>query len=82
MKKQKMKLNLKRFKVSNLQGVNAVKGGDASQLSANKPCVDMCMHSDIEEQCAETANCGTGGYICGGSARLNCQIPSNPGSPC
>ncbi|MBC8757565.1 hypothetical protein H2O64_23055 [Kordia sp. YSTF-M3] len=83
MKKQKLKLGLQKSRISNLQTLNTVKGGNGSDLSACIKCVDTSVHTENEDECNESANCpGSGGYLCGGSARLNCSIPTNPETPC
>lgn len=74
-----MKLCLNKKEISNLSKIT---GGNDSDLSACIYCVDMRAHSDIEEECEESANCGTAGYMCGNTGGLNCKVPTNPESPC
>ncbi|AXG69416.1 hypothetical protein KORDIASMS9_01638 [Kordia sp. SMS9] len=75
MKKQKLKLGLQKSSISNLQKLNSIKGGTDSNLSVDIICVDTSVYSDVVNECEETYKCETnGGYICGETARLNCQI--------
>lgn len=80
---KKEKLGLGKLSVSNLQNLHTIKGGNGSDLSACIRCVDTSIYTENQEECNDTAGCETqGGYACGETQRLNCQIETNLGSPC